>query len=175
MANFRAGCEWDGPVWPFATSQTLTALANLLNDYRATDGMSGKVFFNAMRVYASSHVKNGKPYIGEYQHPETGEWLTGDRPRSRFYNHSTFCDLVINGLIGLRPREGDRLEVNPLVPAESWPWFCLDGISYHGHTLTILWDRDGTRYDRGRGLSVLVDGRALAQRDDIGRLEGQIK
>jgi hypothetical protein len=26
-------CEWDGAVWPFATSQTLTSMANLLNDY----------------------------------------------------------------------------------------------------------------------------------------------
>ena len=26
-------CEWDGAVWPFATSQTLTALANVLRDY----------------------------------------------------------------------------------------------------------------------------------------------
>ena len=27
-------CEWDGAVWPFATSQTLTALANFANDYQ---------------------------------------------------------------------------------------------------------------------------------------------
>ncbi len=27
-------CEWDGAVWPFATSQTLTALANVLNNYQ---------------------------------------------------------------------------------------------------------------------------------------------
>src|SRR6185369_13552912 len=27
-------CEWDGAVWPFATSQTLGALANVLRDYR---------------------------------------------------------------------------------------------------------------------------------------------
>ncbi|MCX6226909.1 MAG: hypothetical protein NTV01_19535, partial [Bacteroidia bacterium] len=26
-------CQWNGPSWPFATSQTLTALANVLNDY----------------------------------------------------------------------------------------------------------------------------------------------
>lgn len=26
-------CEWDGAVWPFATSQTLTAMANYLNNY----------------------------------------------------------------------------------------------------------------------------------------------
>ena len=26
-------CEWDGAVWPFATAQTLTAMANLLDNY----------------------------------------------------------------------------------------------------------------------------------------------
>ena len=26
-------CQWNGPSWPFATAQTLTALANVLNDY----------------------------------------------------------------------------------------------------------------------------------------------
>ena len=26
-------CQWNGPSWPFATSVTLTALANVLNDY----------------------------------------------------------------------------------------------------------------------------------------------
>ena len=31
------GCEWDGAVWPFAISQTLNALANVLRDYRSID------------------------------------------------------------------------------------------------------------------------------------------
>ena len=26
-------CQWNGPSWPFATSITLRALANVLNDY----------------------------------------------------------------------------------------------------------------------------------------------
>ena len=30
---------------------------------------------------------------------------------------------------------------------------------YHGHDLTVLFDRDGTRYGRGKGLVVLVDGK----------------
>ena len=38
---FGAGCRWDGPSWPFATSQTLMAAANLLNYYN-----QNKVFDN---------------------------------------------------------------------------------------------------------------------------------
>ena len=26
-------CQWNGPSWPYATAVTLTALANLLNNY----------------------------------------------------------------------------------------------------------------------------------------------
>ena len=39
--------------------------------------------------------------------------LKGDQEKSRYYNHSTFNDLIITGLIGLRPREDNTIEVNP--------------------------------------------------------------
>ena len=73
----------------------------------------------------------------------TGYWLKGDQERSRYYNHSTFNDLIITGLIGLRPRLDNTIEVNPLIPADKWDWFCLDNVLYHGHNLTILWDKNG--------------------------------
>jgi hypothetical protein len=169
MTRVLGDCEWDGAVWPFATSQTLTALANLLNNYHE-HSITSQVFFDAMMTYAKSHVMRGLPYIGEYQHPYTGVWLKGNNPRSRYYNHSTFCDLVITGLVGLRPRADDVVEVNPLVPAGAWPWFCVDGVPYHGHILTILWDQTGKRYGRGMGLSVFVDGALLAHSDQLMRV-----
>src|SRR4029453_9040388 len=89
MANVRGKCEWDGAVWPFATSQTLTAAGNLLNDYKQ-HSLTKQVYPDALRTYAKSHERDGKPYIGEYQHPDTGAWLKGNNPRSRYYNHSTY-------------------------------------------------------------------------------------
>ena len=44
---------------------------------------------------------------------------------------------------------------------ESWDWWRLDGVRYHGSNLTILFDRDGTRYGKGKGLVVLKDGRKI--------------
>ena len=41
---------------------------------------------------------------------------------------------------------------------------------YHGHTLTIVWDKNGDRYHIGKGLRVLVDGQEKGQRPDLGRL-----
>ncbi|MDC0937340.1 hypothetical protein OAS39_13725, partial [Pirellulales bacterium] len=108
-------CEWDGAVWPFATSQTLTGLANLLQE---TDQpfVTKRDFFEQLLIYARAHQRDGKPYIGEYHDEVTGKWLiTGKKAaRSRFYNHSTFNDLVIRGIAGIVPRADNVLEIDPL-------------------------------------------------------------
>lgn len=150
-------CEWDGAVWPFASSQTMTAMANLMNDY-SQDVVSKNDYFRLMELYVESQYHRGRPYIGEYLDEVTGYWLKGDQERSRYYNHSTFNDLIITGLVGLRPSEGNALVINPLIPEEQWDWFCLDNVLYHGRVVTILWDKHGDRYHLGKGLKVLVDG-----------------
>ncbi len=173
------GCEWDGPVWPFATSQTLDALANVLcgpGPYYATK----QNYFDAMMTYAQSHqfpqVVPGRPYLGEYLDEITNFWLKGTASeRSRYYNHSTFADLVISGLVGLKPRADGTVEVNPLIPADSWDWFCLDQVQYHGHMLTILWDRYGSHYGRGAGLSVYSDDQLIAHSATLQRVTGELQ
>src|SRR4029434_1175545 len=47
-------CEWDGAVWPFATSQTLTALANVLRHYEQSF-VSRADYFDAFLTYVRSH------------------------------------------------------------------------------------------------------------------------
>ena len=166
-------CEWDGAVWPFATAQTLTALANVLRDY-PQQVVTPRDWFDAFLTYTQSHVYDGVPYIGEYQDETTGQWLKGRDPRSYYYNHSTYADLLITGLVGLRPRADNVVEVAPLLPPDTWAWFCLEGVRYHGHELAILWDRDGTRYGRGAGLRVFADGKEIAHADSLRRVTGQL-
>lgn len=163
-------CEWDGAIWPFATSQTLTALANYL-EMRNEDVIPQSTFFRQMQLYVESQHHRGRPYIGEYLDETNGAWLMGDRERSRYYNHSTFNDLMITGICGLRPQADGSIVVNPLVPEDTWDYFCLDGVSYRGHVLTIIWDKDGQRYHQGSGLTVMVDGKVVANRKDIGQLK----
>ena len=165
-------CEWDGAVWPFATSQTLTGLARLLRG-QEQEFVTKRDYFEQLLTYARSHQYDGVAYVGEYLDEMTGEWLiTGEKEkRSRFYNHSTFCDLVISGLVGIVPQEGDKLVVDPLLPHDAWDWFCLDGVPYHGHCVTVIWDRKGKRYNRGTGLAVLVDGKEAARAPTLSRLE----
>lgn len=155
-------CEWDGAVWPFTTSQTLMALANLLNNYNQKI-VSDSAYFNHLELYVESQYYRGRPYIGEYLDEKTGYWLKGDQERSRYYNHSTFNDLIISGLVGLRPRADNTIEVNPLLPENTWDWFCLDKVLYHGQSLTIIWDKNGTKYNKGKGLIILQDGKKVAQ------------
>jgi hypothetical protein len=164
-------CEWDGAVWPFASSQTLNGLANVI---RGPDQpyVTRQDFFEQLLTYARAHQMNGKAYIGEYHDEISGKWLiTGPKAqRSRYYNHSTFNDLVIHGLVGIVPREDDTFQIDPLIPPDAWDWYCLDAVSYHGRLLTIIWDRTGTRYGRGAGLSVWDANGELARSPSLERL-----
>ena len=103
----------------------------------------------------------------------TGKWIV-DKDRSADYNHSGFADLMITGLVGLRPRVDHMLEVDPLVPEGTWDYFRLDRVRYHGHWLTILYDRTGNRYQQGAGLRIFVDGRLLASGPGLARLTAAI-
>jgi hypothetical protein len=69
---------------------------------------------------------------------------------------------VVEGVVGLTPRTDERIELQPM--ARRWPYFLLDGLRYHGHDLTIVWDQpDGNiRYPgHPEGFSLYIDG-ALA-------------
>jgi hypothetical protein len=168
-------CEWDGAVWPFATSQTLDALANVLRYYQQPH-VTRQDYLAAIRTYARSQHWDGPPYnghcyIGEYLDETTGRWLKGDDPRSRYYNHSTYCDLIISGLVGVLPsHEPGQLALHPLLPTGAWEWFWLDRVPYHGKMITVQWDRTGARFGRGAGLSVWCDGRSIARSPELAPL-----
>ncbi len=166
-------CEWDGAVWPFATSQTLYGLANVLRGYKPSVATSQN-YFDAFLTYTHSQHAHGKPYIGEYLDEVAGNWINGKGGRSRYYNHSTYADLVITGVVGLRPRADNMVEISPLLPEGAWNYFCLDGVNYHGRTLTVFWDADGTRYGRGKGLFVLADGKEIARGNKLSKLTGKL-
>jgi hypothetical protein len=127
-------------------------------------------YFNLFNTYVESQYYRGRPYIGEYLDEKTGYWLKGDEERSRYYNHSTFNDLIITGLVGLRPRTDNTIEVQPLVPAGKWNWFCLDNVKYHNVFVTIIWDIDGKKYNKGKGFSVWVNGKKIAQSGKLEKL-----
>ncbi|MHC4666459.1 MAG: MGH1-like glycoside hydrolase domain-containing protein [Planctomycetota bacterium] len=181
-------CQWNGPSWPYSTTQVLVALANVLHNYEQ-DVVTKDDYLKTLKIYTKSHrrrLDDGRvvPWIDEDLDPYTGQWIArlrkldstseSKRHRGKDYNHSGYCDLIITGLIGLRPRPDDIVEVHPLLPDGTWEWFCLDNVLYHGRIITILWDKNGTKYGKGTGLRIYADGQEIAHSETLGRVTGQL-
>lgn len=163
-----ANClQWNGPSWPFATSQVLTAVENLLHDYPSQSTISATDYFTLLTRYAATQHKDGRPYIAEAHHPDEDRWMYDTRDHSEDYNHSTFIDNMIAGLLGLRPQPDNTIKINPILIPSSWDYFALENVPYHGHQITILWDRTGTRYNQGSGLRVYVNGALTTSRSSL--------
>lgn len=175
MSKLRPGCRWDGPSWPFATAQTLTASANLLNNYMCNNSFDKGNWFELLKTYTVSQYKNGYPWLAENIHPLTGEWIV-DYDRSIHYNHSSYTDIVITGLAGIRPDDNDDvLVVNPLFEKGDLKYFMLENVRYRGHDITVIYDENGSRYGHGTGLMVYVDGELSASSKNITKLNVNLK
>lgn len=152
----KPGSQWNGPSWPYQTSQALTGMANLLNDYHQ-NVITNSDYLKVLRLFTRQHIlPDGRINLVENYDPDKGGpivyyyW-------SNHYLHSSYNNLVITGLCGVRPSDDDSLIVRPLIDS-TIDYFMLKDIRYHGHDVTLVYDRKGTRYNTGKELSVFVDG-----------------
>ena len=173
-----ATCMWNGPTWPHANSLVMTAMARTLRATR--DNRIGNSPLRKEHLWSGSscppgaQYRNqdlGQPWTGEF-YGDTAQWKTAERD----YNHSTWLDVLIPDLIGVVPRLDDVLEVDPLLPEDALGFFLLDGIRYHGHDVSVVWDApipgSPDHYGDGRkGLDVYVDGRLAATSPQLMRLQ----
>jgi hypothetical protein len=165
-------CQWNGPAWPYQTTQALTALANLLDHYptSAATGIVTKSDFVAILLqYAQLHYNpsyDGILNLEEDYNADTGVPIVG-LTRSPHYFHSGFIDQVITGFVGIRPSAEDILEVNPLID-DTVEYFRIERILYHGHDVAVQWDASGDRYGT-QGLTIEIDGEVVAQSDTLTR------
>lgn len=161
-------CLWNGYIWPFATSQTLTALSVVAHS--TEDKKHRDMFVTLLSQYARMHkrvTEDGRTvsWIDEVMDPRNGDWssrtllkkwgwsfIKGGYERGKDYNHSTFCDLVISGLVGISVSDG-KITVNPLVPDE-WEYFRLSGVKVLGKEYDIIYDKNGEIYGQDKGLTV---------------------
>ncbi len=179
-------CTWNGPSWPYATTQTLLALADLLNGPAQPYSGSQQYYRLFSNYVLSQHIKlpSGRviDWIDEDLDADTGEWIAKDIllakhkqvGRGNYYNHSGFADPLITGLIGLRPRADSKVIIHPLLPAGTWSYFAVDGLPYHGQLLAIVYDETGKHYQHGRGLMLFVDGKKIASRATLGPLAADL-
>ena len=151
-------CMWNGPTWPHANSIVLSAMAATLRDYPQSP-VSPRDFQDLLMSFTKAQFLDGDlayPWTGEFYNGESSAWRTGERD----YNHSTYMDIVIADLAGLRPRSDDAIEVRPAIDA-SMPSFAIDGIRYHNHDVTIAWNPPNDEAeppDGLRGYRVYIDG-----------------
>ena len=130
-------CQWNGPSWPFQSSQALAGMANLLDDYPRS-ALTKEDYLRLLRQYTHQHyIAPERLDLEEDYDPDAGKPIVG-LARSNHYSHSTYVDLVLNGLVGIRPRADNVLEVNPLVPVDGEKhirYFAVEHLAYHGHDL----------------------------------------
>ena len=137
-------------------------------------------FMELMRRYNDllyPGVHPNDPYWRPNAHEYYSKWepyAQSPRPKPSDISHdfhSMYLSLVVEGVVGLTPREDERIELQPM--ALEWPHFALDGLRYKGHDLTVIWDRpDGTaRYDgRPEGFSLYIDGTLAFTQPDLGHV-----
>lgn len=190
----HADC-WNGPSWPYATARVLTSAANVLGDYPAQSVLNIEKYFALLLQYAQQHTKStafndtasplGSGHVFEVIHPDLGYWINRwtmyeKKPQPSYkdvgddYNHSTFLDLILSGLFGLRGAATDTsVSINPLIPS-SVTHCAADHIGYRGHMLAIVWDADGTHYGKGTGLMLFIDGKLGASSSTIAKITAQL-
>jgi len=170
-------CLWNGPSWPFSTCMTLKALANLLTSGEHQEAINAADYVRLLTQYAHAHVRlleNGNyiPWLDENLNPDTGDWISrtrlmaweegnwskekGGYERGKDYNHSTYCDLIIGGLFGIRPSL-NNVRIAPLFPAQ-WPYAALEDLTVHGHNVVIRYNNP---HLGGEGYRILVDGECV--------------
>ncbi|TID26027.1 six-hairpin glycosidase [Venturia nashicola] len=167
-------CQWNGPVWPFQTTQVLTGLANFLDHYpKGVDSaVIGKSdYTKILQQYAKLHYnpnRGGILDLEEDYHPDSGAPIVGLK-RSPHYFHSGYIDQILTGLVGIRPKAEDVLEVNPLIDGSLVTYFRAERILYHGHDVAVQWDANGSKYGT-LGLQVEIDGKVVTSSPSLKRL-----
>ena len=169
-------CQWNGPCWPFATTQTLDAMIEEIRSGRGA--LTSGDFMRELRRYAAVHIRQADDgslvdWLDENLDADTGNWISRDQleawgwredkggyERGKDYNHSAFCDLIISGLAGVRVESADdgasELTVSPLAHGSAMPYWRLLGLPVGGTTADIYYDAEGDRYGHGQGLTVVL-------------------
>jgi hypothetical protein len=162
--------------YPSVTTMDGSKFWTLLSDYTAMHTTKWRVMSSRSTFYTNLTNSNMAPFLidglGEHWVAENGcgddHWTkqtnlggpawTDTATNGYRYNHATFMDLVLSGVVGLQPKANGTLVVNPLVPAAVLPWWTADGVALHRRIVTVVFDADGSKYGKGAGLKVMVDG-----------------
>lgn len=83
------------------------------------------------------------------------------KPSRANFNSDTDADMGA----GAGAEEVLQLDILPLIPSSlQVPYFALDGVRTKAGDLTLLYDATGDRYNRGKGMALLLNGVEVARR-----------
>jgi hypothetical protein len=151
-------CFWQGQSWTFSTAHTLKSLGAMYRTGNAN--ITAEQFYQLLSIFATTQHKNGTPYVAESHYPERDAWSADSFNHSEHYMHSTNNDIVITELLGFMPHSDNTVEFDPIIPS-NWTYFALKNLPYHGHLISVLYDKDGSRYNQCTGLSIFSDGEKI--------------
>lgn len=125
-------CQWNGPSWPFATTQMLNGMLESL--HHGVAGVTKLDFWRELRRYAAIHFREDAErgrihWLDEDLDPDSGDWISrrileswgwradkGGLERGKDYNHSAFCDLVVRGVAGVQVSDVEGRSVITVAP-----------------------------------------------------------
>ena len=162
---------------PLPSPSTSTSTSPSPSTSTSTSTSTLNSFLPLLTQYAAQHQRRRDmktegddavvPWIDENCHPDKMEWIARKiilatpsmkarfpKERGKDYNHSTFCDLVISGLIGFIPNGVDGFTLMPLIPHD-WSYCVLENLRYRGHDITISWNREQARF------AICIDGKEV--------------
>ena len=177
------------PIMPFYTAnqrdkQFAAALgipgSNNFSNINST--LQAQLYARAIREYPTEFITPGMlrrliewsswvQYIGgDTRRPDNNEfffnWDPEDQTLGRSGIHHNilggFNFMLVDDMAGLEPRLDDRLELWPI--DIGYDWFAINNLSYHGHDLTLVWDRpDGDVHYAGvpEGYTAYLDGERI--------------
>lgn len=175
-------CLWNGPSWPFATTQTIDAMIasrqNKNSSLKATD-ISRELLTYANSFYRNKADGTKVNWLDENIDPDTGEWLSrkilkdqnwpigkGGYERGKDYNHSAFSDLFIRGYCGIHLSDEGLLTIDPIKDT-TLEYFSFEDLPMKGDFISVWYDRSGEHFGKGVGITVLIDGKHYQSKTKI--------
>ena len=61
------------------------------------------------------------------------------------------------------PNGTTEITIDPLAP-DSWNFFAIDDVRVLNKQLSVIWNKDGSRYGKGKGFAVFVNGKEVLRK-----------
>ena len=104
------------------------------------------------------------------------EFYSNWNPTTKTYNRNNPFHVMlgnqnyiyIEDMAGIQPRSDDKIQLWPI--DLGYDHFMVNNLRYHGHDVTIVWDKTGQKYGLGTGYSLFLDGNRKLTTDKLGKL-----